>query len=45
MHYQTYDENEVLLDPVVEELERGEYPLGVIFYGQENSLVFGIREE
>jgi hypothetical protein len=42
---QTYEENEVLLEPAPEELARGEYPLGVIYYGQERFHVFGLREE
>ena len=30
---QTYEENEVLLEPPPEEFARGKYPLGVVFYG------------
>jgi hypothetical protein len=42
---QTFEENEVLLEPAPEELARGESPLGVIFYGHERFHVFVLREE
>ena len=42
---QTFEENEVLLEPAPEELASGESPLGVIFYGHARFNVSGIREE
>jgi hypothetical protein len=42
---QTFEENEVLLEPPPDELAWGDFPLGFIFYGQERFHAFGLREE
>jgi len=41
---EAFDSEQVLLEPPPEELARGEYPLGLIHYGQDKFYPFGLRE-
>jgi len=41
---EAFDSEQVLLEPPPEELARGEYPLGIIHYGQDKFYPFGLRE-
>jgi DNA-binding MarR family transcriptional regulator len=41
---QTFQEDEVLLEPPDADIARGEYPLGVVLYGREAFHPFGLRE-
>ena len=41
---ETFEEREILLEPPPERLARGEYPLGLVYYGQERFHPFGMRE-
>ena len=40
-----FEEREILLEPPPEPLSTGEYPLGMVFYGQEKRHLFGLRED
>ena len=41
---EAFDSEQVLLEPPPEELARGEYPLGLVHYGQDKFYPFGLRE-
>jgi len=41
---EAFDSDQVLLEPPPEELARGEYPLGIIHYGEDKFYPFGLRE-
>jgi hypothetical protein len=41
----TFEEKEVLLEPPSEQDARGEYPLGLVYYGKERFHPFGLRED
>jgi len=41
---EAFDSEQVLLEPPPEELARGEYPLGIIHYGEDKFYPFGLRE-
>jgi len=41
---EAFDSEQVLLEPPPEELARGEYPLGIIHYGEDRFYPFGLRE-
>lgn len=41
----TFEETEVLLESPPEELSKGDYPLGMIFYGQKPFHLVGLREK
>jgi hypothetical protein len=41
----TFEEKEVLLEPPSEQDARGEYPLGLVYYGKEKFHPFGLRED
>lgn len=42
---ETFQEREILLEPPPEELSKGEYALGEIYYGKESFHAFGLRED
>jgi len=41
---EAFDSEQVLLEPPPEELAQGEYPLGIIHYGEDKFYPFGLRE-
>lgn len=41
---EAFDSEQVLLEPPPEDVARGEYPLGVIYYGRDRFYPFGLRE-
>jgi len=41
---ENFEEREILLEPPPEKVSRGEYPLGMIYYGNEEFYPFGLRE-
>jgi len=42
---ETFESEHVLLKPPPEDVARGEYPVGMIHYGQDGFYPFGLREE
>jgi hypothetical protein len=42
---QTFEEREILLPPPSEEVSKGEYPLGIVYYGNDKFYPFGLREK
>lgn len=42
---ETFEEREILLEPPTEGKASGEYPLGMVFYGQDRFGMFGLREK
>jgi hypothetical protein len=42
---ETFEERNILLEPPPKELAKGEYPLGLVYYGKSRFHPFGLREE
>jgi len=42
---ETFEGREILLEPPPQDLARGEYPLGTVYYGSKPICVFGLREK